>query len=827
MSQALTIIRPWKRRFVDYTVVIPVFNGAATIHRAIDSALNQTLPPKRIKVFNNASTDSTGEIVRTLMNEHKIIELRESASKLSPLESFRASLENISGKFLWLAADDFLLPQSANDLWETRCDDTCAHPIGHRVVFFDKNLGLRLGKNFSETLSSSRRAEKFLEFPSDNSLFYSLVQAEVAVKCLPKRNSYAWDWVYTTNLTHHSKVHYQEVTIGLIRETSNKGSFQSQALDEIRFIDRLFPLRKASTDILGIHGLISWTLLQNLFLLNLYIAFSFGVVSRTTISSRFKAISRYSYRLLSNVWGKFRKYASSLHTVYILFEPLLSKSAKASIKMRLKRIRRNFGVWGSRFGVDTDHEILNLRGMVVKGQSHHQLPPFTKTSKIIEIDPLAFNHFSDLISLVQFFSQKSVLEVIVKNNFRADNHARIFAAFVQYGLIGNVRLVDSESEIAKKTSSHGNLEGLFEIAFSEWAARFNDLAVTAVKQTNGKPHISRRILVCLAEVPVPNRDSGSNDIIYYLAILKHLGHSVTVSVPHTIADKNSLRLLKSIATVITYSEINSNYPSIVIYGPYAYLYFEKLEIFQDYIYIMIDAVFRRYEQEKSFMNDDDLAILDFERKAILGAKVNLAISGSDLNRCEIKFPNSRFELFPIVRKFHDPEIYRGRKANRVLFIGSIRHTPNRLAAEFILSQIAPQLAILNSEITFTFVGQGTEDLIPKSRNVELLGLVDNVDSQYQLSFVSLAPMNVAAGINGKVLESIDYGLYSLVSKPVSFNLTPAMRKCTIQCNTVNDYVMNISQLFLSQKVLSIEDRSEVEGQIDGRLNAEVFRKFLA
>ena len=48
----------------DVTVVIPMYNAAATIRRALDSVLAQTTPPARIVVVDDCSTDDSAEVVR-------------------------------------------------------------------------------------------------------------------------------------------------------------------------------------------------------------------------------------------------------------------------------------------------------------------------------------------------------------------------------------------------------------------------------------------------------------------------------------------------------------------------------------------------------------------------------------------------------------------------------------------------------------------------------------------------------------------------------------------------------------------------------------------
>jgi glycosyltransferase involved in cell wall biosynthesis len=54
---------------VNISVVIPAFNSAATIARALDSALIQTYPPAEIVVVDDCSTDSTRLIVEGYANK--------------------------------------------------------------------------------------------------------------------------------------------------------------------------------------------------------------------------------------------------------------------------------------------------------------------------------------------------------------------------------------------------------------------------------------------------------------------------------------------------------------------------------------------------------------------------------------------------------------------------------------------------------------------------------------------------------------------------------------------------------------------------------------
>ncbi|HER19734.1 MAG TPA: glycosyltransferase, partial [Chromatiales bacterium] len=50
---------------VAISVVVPAYNAAAHIPRALDSVLGQTHPPAEIIVVDDGSTDATAEVVRS------------------------------------------------------------------------------------------------------------------------------------------------------------------------------------------------------------------------------------------------------------------------------------------------------------------------------------------------------------------------------------------------------------------------------------------------------------------------------------------------------------------------------------------------------------------------------------------------------------------------------------------------------------------------------------------------------------------------------------------------------------------------------------------
>lgn len=95
------------RQRVNFSVVIPVFNGSKTLARAIDSVLAQTYPAFEILVIDDGSTDTTAEVARQFAGQIRYI--RQDNAGVSSARNHAAAI----AKGNWLAfldADDWYYP---------------------------------------------------------------------------------------------------------------------------------------------------------------------------------------------------------------------------------------------------------------------------------------------------------------------------------------------------------------------------------------------------------------------------------------------------------------------------------------------------------------------------------------------------------------------------------------------------------------------------------------------------------------------------------------------------------------------------------------------
>lgn len=94
------------------SVLLPVYNGEATLREAIDSVLEQDYEPFELVIVDNASTDRTAEIISDYINDRRVRVIR-NASTLSRLENFVKAFQSAGAASRWLKLigdDDRLLP---------------------------------------------------------------------------------------------------------------------------------------------------------------------------------------------------------------------------------------------------------------------------------------------------------------------------------------------------------------------------------------------------------------------------------------------------------------------------------------------------------------------------------------------------------------------------------------------------------------------------------------------------------------------------------------------------------------------------------------------
>jgi len=102
---------------------LPVYNGAETLRRQIDSILNQTFGDFRLYISDNASNDGSSDICREYLNDHRVNYYRN-------IENIGFDLNFKRGLYSGFESE-FLIYASANDFWEPRYLEECVKALNH------------------------------------------------------------------------------------------------------------------------------------------------------------------------------------------------------------------------------------------------------------------------------------------------------------------------------------------------------------------------------------------------------------------------------------------------------------------------------------------------------------------------------------------------------------------------------------------------------------------------------------------------------------------------------------------------------------------------
>ena len=208
------------------SVGIPVFNGADSIAKAIESVLSQSYKNIEIIISDNASTDQTNEIASRYAASDQRISVHANSKNLGAVLNFEKTLRLASGElFIWLAADDFWSGEFLSaSVAKLRLDSTLTSVAIEPLVYVDGRQVV--DKSFKEYTSNSWRIRQYqyLRSPSKNSIFYSLFRRSALANLnFSEINVLGFDLIITLQILRHGKLQVTSEA-KLIRPTLGESS---------------------------------------------------------------------------------------------------------------------------------------------------------------------------------------------------------------------------------------------------------------------------------------------------------------------------------------------------------------------------------------------------------------------------------------------------------------------------------------------------------------------------------------------------------------------------------------------------------------------------
>lgn len=306
-----------------------------------------------------------------------------------------------------------------------------------------------------------------------------------------------------------------------------------------------------------------------------------------------------------------------------------------------------------------------------------------------------------------------------------------------------------------------------------------------------------RILLIDHLTPKPDSDSGSIDTYNYLLSLRKMGFDVVFysAYDSEVIDKYVTDLqsqgiqclyppyVDNMATFL--KAYGKAFQYVMLFrGPVADIYINAIKQFcpqAKVIFNTVDLHFLREKRAAALASDD----ADVDHDAInkietlevgLMERADLSILVSEYERSLLA------ELYPklVTRVMPLPREIPGRKngfdpRKDIAFVGGYLHTPNLDAIDYFVKEVWHLIESKLPGVKFKIVGSNMPESFSQyaSPSVELVGFVEDLGDVFDNVRLSIAPLRFGAGIKGKVVSSLSYGLPCVASSVATegMNLT--------------------------------------------------------
>jgi GT2 family glycosyltransferase len=289
-----------------------------------------------------------------------------------------------------------------------------------------------------------------------------------------------------------------------------------------------------------------------------------------------------------------------------------------------------------------------------------------------------------------------------------------------------------------------------------------------------------RILVIDACTPTPDRDSGSIDTYQYLRILRSFGLHVLFAPENLAHAGRYTRALQRIGVEAMYAPhlqsldriLASTGPSldyILVYrAPVAASLYDRLRRHAPQAKVIFDTVdlhFLREEREAQITNDKAKATTaaqtrEMELDLVRKMDATIVLSAYEREVLAGLVPGAPVFEIPIVREIpaRGPLGFGDRRD--IVFIGGFRHPPNVDAVKWFVKDIWPLVRERGIDGQFIIVGSDVPHEIAELRESGVLvkGFVQELGDVFNSCRISVAPLRYGAGLKGKVISSLSYGV---------------------------------------------------------------------
>lgn len=353
----------------------------------------------------------------------------------------------------------------------------------------------------------------------------------------------------------------------------------------------------------------------------------------------------------------------------------------------------------------------------------------------------------------------------------------------------------------------------------KWFRSFSDNGVSSPTNMmlEKDRNIAYRVLVLDAHTPRPNTEAGAYAAVQEMKMLQALGCKVTFAPQYMPHSGDSTAILQRMGVEVLYPPFYTSLMDVLNkrLSEMDAVYITRYSVAEKYI-----DMIREHSTAKVIFNNSDLHFLreirlalsknaDQEKldKALATRDAELAVcSKSDaiLSYTSAEHAVITSHILEVDKLHITPWVLEEKskggsfwEREGIAFLGSFGHLPNREAVEYLIDEIMPLLSTSNPDIRVSIYGSNMPEEYAdyESENVRMVGFVENLDEIFHKHRIFVAPLLSGAGIKGKVLEAMAYGVPCIVSEIAAEGTGLTHGISTLIADDPHDWVEAIGKLY--------------------------------
>jgi glycosyltransferase involved in cell wall biosynthesis len=285
-----------------------------------------------------------------------------------------------------------------------------------------------------------------------------------------------------------------------------------------------------------------------------------------------------------------------------------------------------------------------------------------------------------------------------------------------------------------------------------------------------------RALVIDEHLPVLSRDAGSNAVMSHMQSLQRLGYEVSFVATDMLRDTTGV--LDDAGIIGCHSPWHGSVEEVLRREHYGFdlVYLHRAAVAASYL-----ALARRYQPRARLVYSvADLHHLRLARQAAAEERPELKALAQRFRLAELRaaaaadavITHSSYEAILLRQQVSGVKVHvipwsvplrptevPFSERSGLAFIGHYGHAPNLDAAHWLVDEIMPCVSRIDPAITCILAGSNMpDDLLRPRPGIEAIGRVGSLSEIFDRVRLTIAPMAYGAGIKGKVLDSLAWGV---------------------------------------------------------------------